>query len=68
MPGLRRQASHHLDKPMYGFFTPKSAKDTSALRRHFVAAVGEFVGTFMFLFTAYLGIELVPHRNPMDMH
>jgi hypothetical protein len=53
---------------MYGFLTPKSAKDTSALRKHFVASVGEFVGTFMFLFTAYLGMKQVSPRKTMDMH
>jgi aquaporin related protein len=46
---------HQLDQPMYGFFTPKSTGSSSAARRHFVAAAGEFVGTFMFLFTAFLG-------------
>jgi aquaporin related protein len=40
---------------MLGFFTPKSVDNESELRKHFVAASGEFVGTFLFLFTAYLG-------------
>ena len=40
---------------MLGFFTPKSVNNESTLRKHFVAASGEFVGTFLFLFTAYLG-------------
>lgn len=56
MPSLQKQASHHLDKPMFGYFTPKSAEDASALRGHFVAAAGEFVGTYLFLFTAFLGM------------
>jgi aquaporin related protein len=63
MSGIKRQASHHLNKPMFGYFTPKSAADSSALRKHFVAAVGEFVGTFLFLFTAYLGRTQVSSRN-----
>ena len=33
----------------------KKAQDMSAMRRHFVAATGEFVGTFLFLFFAFLG-------------
>lgn len=40
---------------MFGYFIPKNAADSSALRKHLVAASGEFVGTFLFLFTAYLG-------------
>lgn len=40
---------------MLGYFTPKTAAESSAFRAHFVAASGEFVGTFLFLFTAYLG-------------
>jgi hypothetical protein len=56
MSAMRRQVSHDLKKPMFGFVTPKSTKDTSTIRKHFVAASGEFVGTFLFLFTAFLGI------------
>jgi hypothetical protein len=56
MSALKRQVSHGLDKPMFGFIAPKSTEDTSALRKHFIAASGEFVGTFLFLFTAFLGI------------
>ncbi|KAM0706034.1 hypothetical protein Q7P35_007394 [Cladosporium inversicolor] len=51
----RHEHAHGFDKPMLGFFTPKSVNNESALRKHFVAASGEFVGTFLFLFTAYLG-------------
>ena len=42
MSTMRRQVSHGLDKPMFGFMTPKSAQDSSAIRKHFVAAAGEF--------------------------
>jgi aquaporin related protein len=55
MDSMSRTKSHHLNRPLFGFFTPKSAADSSAIRGHFVAAAGEFVGTFLFLFTAYLG-------------
>lgn len=58
MSSMRRQVNHGLNKPMFGFATPKSAEDTSTMRKHFVAATGEFVGTWLFLFTAYLGIAL----------
>jgi hypothetical protein len=51
----RHEHAHSFDKPMLGFFTPKSVDNESELRKHFVAASGEFVGTFLFLFTAYLG-------------
>ena len=56
MSSIQRQVSHGLNKPMFGYLTPKSAEDSSTLRKHFVAAAGEFVGTFLFLFTAYLGM------------
>lgn len=52
---IRHEHAHGFDKPMLGFFTPKSVDNESELRKHFVAASGEFVGTFLFLFTAYLG-------------
>jgi aquaporin related protein len=55
MDTMSRTKTHHLNQPMFGLFTPKSAADSSAIRGHFVAAAGEFVGTFFFLFTAYLG-------------
>lgn len=48
-------SKHSFSKPMGGFLQPKSAADQSALRGHFVAASGEIVGTFLFLFIAFLG-------------
>lgn len=56
MPTIQKQVSHRLNKPLFGYFTPKSPEDSSALRGHFVAAAGEFVGTYLFLFTAFLGM------------
>jgi aquaporin related protein len=68
MSTLQRKASHGMNKPMFGYFTPKSAGDSSAPRKHFVAAAGEFVGTFLFLFTAYLGhatsVQFAPNSAP----
>lgn len=64
MAAIQRQMSHGLNKPMFGYFTPKSAADSSALRQHFVAAAGEFVGTFLFLFTAYLGHAMSVQSAP----
>jgi hypothetical protein len=45
-----------LEKPVFGFVTPKSTEDTSAIRKHSIAASGKLIGTFLFLFTAFLGI------------
>ncbi|KXS95056.1 hypothetical protein AC578_3886 [Pseudocercospora eumusae] len=42
-------------RPMAGIFQPREHAKQSPARNHFVAATGEFVGTFMFLFFAYLG-------------
>lgn len=49
---------------MFGYFTPKTAEESSAFRKHFVAAAGEFVGTFLFLFTAYLGHAMSVNAAP----
>ncbi|KAK3697360.1 hypothetical protein LTR37_017505 [Vermiconidia calcicola] len=46
---------HSLKAPMG---QGKSAADQSDLLKHCVAATGEFVGTFMFLFFAYLGHQM----------
>jgi hypothetical protein len=67
MSAMRRQVSHGPDKPMFGFVTSKSTEDTSAIRKHFIAASGEFVGTFLFLFTAFLGIAF-PSINSLFTH
>jgi hypothetical protein len=40
-------------KPMLGLFSPKTLEDSSTLRKHLVAAGGEFIGTFLFLFGNY---------------
>ena len=48
---------HGFDKPMGGFLQPKPAS-ASVIRGHFVAASGEFVGTFMFLLMAFLGHQM----------
>lgn len=41
--------------PMGGFMELHDRHKQSALQGHFVAATGEFVGTFLFLFFAFLG-------------
>lgn len=64
MAAIQRQVSHRLNKPMFGYLTPKTAEDSSALRKHFVAASGEFVGTFLFLFTAFLGHAMSVRSAP----
>jgi len=43
------------EKPFESFRKPENPEDSSAIRGHFVAATGEFVGTFMFLFFAFSG-------------
>jgi hypothetical protein len=44
---------HGLSRPLLGYFTPKSLENSPDLRKHLVAAGGEFVGTFWFLFGEY---------------
>lgn len=53
--GPKPGKKHSFDQPMGGYFVPKDPADASAFRNHFVAASGEFVGTFLFLFMAFLG-------------
>jgi len=43
------------EKPFESFRKPENPEDSSAIRNHLVAASGEFVGTFMFLFFAFSG-------------
>lgn len=52
---MGRDSKHSFDKPLGGFLPTKNAADQSELRKHFVAASGEFVGTFLFLFISFLG-------------
>ncbi|KAK5129573.1 hypothetical protein LTR08_003159 [Meristemomyces frigidus] len=49
------KTKHSFDQPFGGYLEVKDAANASALRGHFVAATGEFVGTFMFLVFAFLG-------------
>lgn len=46
---------HGFDKPFYGIRKPKAVEEQSEIRKHFIAASGEFVGTFLFLLFAFLG-------------
>jgi aquaporin related protein len=51
----KRSNSLSLSKPMFGLLKPHPAEHWSAPNKHFIATAGEFVGTFLFLLTAYLG-------------
>lgn len=53
--GPQQPKKHSFAQPMGGFLPVKSAEEQSTIRKHFVAATGEFVGTFLFLFFAFLG-------------
>jgi hypothetical protein len=53
MANTAKQSSHGLSKPMLGHFSPQTLEDSSTLRKHLVAAGGEFIGTFLFLFGNY---------------
>lgn len=55
MPAFTRTSSPALAKPFGGYITLSDLSAGSSLRKHFTAAAGEFVGTFLFLLTAYLG-------------
>jgi hypothetical protein len=53
MADTAKQTSHGPSKPMLGHFSPQTLQDSSTLRKHLVAAGGEFIGTFLFLFGNY---------------
>ena len=58
-------SKHSFAQPMGGFLPgPKSAAEQSTMRKHFVAATGEFVGTFLFLFFAFLGHSMSVSQAP----
>ncbi|KAI5788483.1 aquaporin-like protein [Geopyxis carbonaria] len=47
-----------------GSSTPEGTRNPNSLKNHLVAAVGEFVGTFMFLFFAFTGTQVANNRSP----
>ena len=49
------KSKHSFDQPFGGYLKLQHAASAPVARGHFVAASGEFVGTFMFLMFAFLG-------------
>lgn len=39
---------------------------TSSVRNHIIAFIGEFVGTFMFLFTAFAGTQVATEEDDVE--
>lgn len=56
--------ARHYDKPWKGFADKhrKTQDEASDARNHFVAASGEFVGTFLFLFFAFAGHKMAAEQ------
>ncbi|CAK4032766.1 hypothetical protein BAUCODRAFT_74703, partial [Lecanosticta acicola] len=52
------------DKPMGGLIAPKDPAEEARFRNDFVAATGEFVGTFLFLLFAFLGHSMAIAAAP----
>lgn len=50
--------------PFGGLVTPDHPNERSNLRKHMVAASGEFVGTFLFLLFAFLGHNMAAQQAP----
>ncbi|KAK0943793.1 putative aquaporin-3 [Friedmanniomyces endolithicus] len=44
-----------LDQPMFGLIPIKDSNSQTAFQGHMIAATGEFVGTFLFLFFGFIG-------------
>ena len=52
---INMKKNHSFDQPFGGYLELKDSSTSSTVRKHLVAASGEFVGTFMFLMLAFLG-------------
>ncbi|KAK4629495.1 Aquaporin-1 [Fulvia fulva] len=52
------------DQPFAGYAQPRDPGSQNAARNHFIAATGEFVGTFMFLLFAFLGHTMAVDQAP----
>lgn len=46
-------SKHGLGRPLLGYFTLRPLEESPDLRKHLVAAGGELIGTFLFLFGEY---------------
>ena len=66
LPTLERSKlpTHWFDRTVGDIVKPKHVEASSNFRRHFVAAAGEFVGTFLFLFFAFLAHAMVLQQAP----
>ncbi|KAF2770250.1 aquaporin-like protein [Teratosphaeria nubilosa] len=51
----KKRPRHTADQPFFGFFKTHHPDSQSSMLAHFVASSGEFVGTFLFLYFAFLG-------------
>lgn len=52
---------HSFGEPFGGYLTPKPSDEKSEMRKHLIAASGEFVGTFVS--SSSVGIILAIDRN-----
>ncbi|KAK1076824.1 hypothetical protein LTR33_008611, partial [Friedmanniomyces endolithicus] len=50
-----QKAKPSLDQPMFGLIPIKDSNSQTAFQGHMIAASGEFVGTFLFLFFGFIG-------------
>lgn len=58
LPGMRKEASQSPDGPLTELRLPLIGYLPNKVRNHLVAAIGEFVGTFMFLFCAFTATQV----------
>lgn len=70
LPGLRSKKNHAVSQ---GHFRPPSTVSNrlpflgflpDSFRNHFIAMLGEFVGTFLFLFFAFAGTQVANTKEP----
>ncbi|EME43746.1 hypothetical protein DOTSEDRAFT_88121 [Dothistroma septosporum NZE10] len=54
----------NFDQPFAGYIKPREQASQNDIRNHFVAATGEFVGTFMFLLFGFLGHTMAADQAP----
>lgn len=58
LPGMKRRRTDSPDGPLNELRLPFLGYLPNKLRNHFVAIIGEFVGTFLFLFCAFSATQV----------
>lgn len=58
LPGMRKKRSSDVNGPLNELRLPFIGFLPNKIRNHFIAALGEFTGTFLFLFCAFAATQV----------